>query len=563
MAPLPAINAPVQQAPLMRLGGEPSALDQMIQQRLATLQGTDLSKDYANVAKMNAYGGALKDLPLLQALANTKSQDRTLQAQYHKELATQLEKFTALPPEQQAVQRPFMMNYMRNTAKLAGMEGLSDEDISHALTSPNLAGTYASIVNDPLVDPQTQQAALARIGAAKPGKERDDAAALISKEVEQRAQSLITTALPQVAARLGATPDKPITMQQLMADPDVKKYLDQSPVLRRTFNAYVTNKDNAATLAGFGIKPGTVDLKAMEQTAAGPALSAGVKDFLATLKSPDGKPITEKNATAEQIAWAQNANAKFEIKKAASQGLAVEEYKRTLPAPGEELSKYVDVGALVKTGALQKPRPGTSVADLYSNPNLRYATPEQQQAVQALEPTRQSIAAFQTLGDRLITASTPAQAAVQGAKLYAGAFTGANPEAKAFLDSSMGFIGNISRTLGAEKGVLTDTDRMVMRNAAVASFFDTKQSMEIKKAIINDMYKSAHKAAIGIVAGTTTGAEARTELEALIKRLDSVSTKAVTSSLRSDQMAIRNTQTGEIKVGAKGTKVPSGWEEVK
>ncbi len=558
-SPTPPRAAPptpsFQQAPLLQLGGQAPDLDRMIAERLQAIQGFNpMAKNTAQAE--DAYAYAMHALPKLQGIANIRSQDKALQAQYLKESATQLEKFHAMPPEQQAALRPFMSGYLKNTSKLAGMD-LGDEDVAHALTSPNLAGTYASILNDPLVNPQTQQAYLSRIGAAKPGKERDDASALVSKEIQQQATSLIQSQLPQVVAQMGFSPDKPVDVQTFMNSPQVKETLKQSPILARTFNAFIADqKANGEFLASIGIKPGSISVKAME----GPSLSAGVKDMLATIQR-EGKPLTPERAMTTDIQWAQKANADFEIAKAANQGLAVEQFKRTLPAPGEELGKYVDVDALVRTGELRKPRPGTTVANLYSNPQLRFASPEQQQAVQALKPTREQLATFQTLADRLITAKTPGEVAAQGVRLYAGAYTGTNPEAKAFLDSSMGFIGNLSRTLGGERGVLTDLDRQVMRNAAIASFFDTVQSRDIKKAIINDMYKAAHQAAVGTIAGTSTG-ESVSEVKQLLKRLDEVNTQTFRNSLRGDQLAIKNPKTGEVRIGSKGAKVPEGWEAI-
>src|SRR3990167_2281077 len=359
---------------------------------------------------------------------------------------------------------------------------------------------------------------------------------------------------------MGGSSAKPLDMQTFLTSPPVKQILDQSPVLKRTFNAYVSNKANEDFLASVGLKPGSVTVKAME----GPALSTGVKDMLATIKGPDGKPLVPGIASVDQIKWAQDANAKFEIAKAANQGLAVEQFKRTLPAPGEELSKYVDVNALVQTGDIRKPTPGTTVANLYSDKNLRYATPQQQEAVQALGPTRQQLATFQTMADRLITATSPTEAAAQGVRLYTGAYTGANPEAKAFMDSSLGFIGNLSRTLGGEKGVLTDLDRQVMKNAAIASFWDTAKSRDIKKAIINDIYKSAHSSAVGSIAGTSDQTKARSELDTLFKRLDEASRSTLKNHAQADQLTIRNTKTGEVGFVPKaGYKATEGWEVIK
>src|SRR3990167_10332598 len=175
--------APMQRATLMQLGGQAPDVNQMIAERLQSLQRINPARSkYSEAVK---YYNALEELPKLTGIANIRSQDRQLQQGYLKESAQQLEKFNALPPEQQATMRPFMSAYLKNTSKLAGMD-LSDADVTHALTSPDLSATYSSITGDPLVSEQARTGYLSRIGAAKPGKERDDASALVRKELDDR-----------------------------------------------------------------------------------------------------------------------------------------------------------------------------------------------------------------------------------------------------------------------------------------------------------------------------------------------------------------------------------------
>src|SRR3990167_6646730 len=200
MAPFQAMPQAPQPScpPLAQLGGQGPDVMQMIAERLQSLQGVNPAK--SKFSEAVKYYNALEELPKLTQIANIKSQDRALQQSYLKESAAQLEKFNALPPEQQMTMRPFMSAYLKNTSKLAGME-IGDEDIAHALTSPDFARTYASLVSDPLVNPQQQQAYLSRIGSAPPGKERDAAATLVAKEIEHGAVSMIQSALPQVVAQ--------------------------------------------------------------------------------------------------------------------------------------------------------------------------------------------------------------------------------------------------------------------------------------------------------------------------------------------------------------------------
>ena len=559
----PAPMAPFPRAPLASLGGNVPDVEQMIADRLKSVAAFNPAAK--NTAQQeDSYAYAMHDLPRLSQVAATRSQDRQLQEKNLSELAALADKFHKdYDPATQESVRPIYQQLLKTRAQLAGRD-MPDDVIDQALRSPNLAAGYSSIFNDPSYSPQERDQALALIGQGKDVKTREDVVALATKRKDQELTSLVQTHLPQVLQRMGASPEKPISGQQFMTtlekDPEIGPALKGSPALRRNLNTFVTDKNNADTLASWGLKPGSVETKAMQ----GPELSTDVRDILGTIKGPDGKPLIPAVANSEQIKWATKAAQAYKVETASKQGLSVEEFKRTLPAPGEELSKYVDVNALASAGELRKPVPGTSVAALYSDKNLSYADAKQQEAVQALNPTRQQLATFQTMADRLITAKTPGEAATQGVRLYAGALTGSNPEAKAFMDSSLGFIGNLSRTLGGERGVLTDLDRQVMKNAAIASFWDTTQSKDIKKAIINDIYKSAHTSAVGSIAGTSTQGQTRSELDTLLKKLDEASRGTLKGAARADQLTVRNVKTGEVGFVPKaGYKQTEGWEVIK
>src|SRR6185369_6389049 len=135
-----------------------------------------------------------------------------------------------------------------------------------------------------------------------PGKEREDALGQIQTEATQRALTMVQQYLPQAAAQYGGQPGKPIDaatfVQKLQTDPELGKYLKSSPSLTRALNGFLSDKANSETLAGWNIKPGVVNLKQMEEQAKGPALTGELKDVLATMKGPDGKPLTEASVAA-------------------------------------------------------------------------------------------------------------------------------------------------------------------------------------------------------------------------------------------------------------------------
>src|SRR6185369_7760864 len=135
-----------------------------------------------------------------------------------------------------------------------------------------------------------------------PGKEREDALGQIQTEATQRALTMVQQYLPQAAAQYGGQPGKPIDaatfVQKLQTDPELGKYLKSSPSLTRALNGFLSDKANSETLAGWNIKPGVVNLKQMEEQAKGPELTTEEKSALATVKGPDGKPLTPSAAAA-------------------------------------------------------------------------------------------------------------------------------------------------------------------------------------------------------------------------------------------------------------------------
>ncbi len=289
-APVPAPS--FQQAPLLQLGGQASDLNQMLAQRLQTIAGFNPAT--ARGRDEDAYAYAMAELPKLQALAATKSQDRQLQQKYMVDLGNTLKEFNGLSLDQQNAQRSLFERLLTAHGQLAGLNA-PPESVKEALSTPDISKSYADIFNDALIDPQN---AVSRIGLAKDSTQRENVRALIRKESEQKALTLVQQHLPQIAAQSGATPERLIDARDLATNPQVQEYFKKSPTLERVFNDFISNKANAETLAGWGIKPGTIALKKAEQAAQGPELTGEVKDVLAGIKGSDGKPLTPATVAA-------------------------------------------------------------------------------------------------------------------------------------------------------------------------------------------------------------------------------------------------------------------------
>jgi hypothetical protein len=87
---------------------------------------------------------------------------------------------------------------------------------------------------------------------------------------------------------------------------------------------------------------------------------------------------------------------------------------------------------------------------------------------------------------------------LKGTKLYLAAKTGQNPDAKLYLDNREAFLGNLSRSLAAERGVLTqqDIERIAKAIPRIGANFlnsDSKEEAAKKWASIFSLIENAEK----------------------------------------------------------------------
>ena len=294
--PMPSLQAapaamPTQRAPLISLGGQAPNVEDMIAQRLQTVSGFNQQK--AKIKEQDAYAYALHELDKLQKIAGTRSQERQLQAGSRKEIQSALKEFTALTPEQQVAQRPIMQRLLTAQGQLAGMQ-LTPEDVQHTLKSPDIAGAYAEVLGDEY-NPQERQSNMQRIGSVGHDK-REGVLGAIRAEKDANSLAFVQQNLPQVVQQMGGSSAKPIDAQTFLTSPQVKEYLDKSPSVKRVLTSFLSDPKNADTLAGWGLKPGKVALEKMTKEAAGPELTGEVRNVLAGIKGPDGRPLTPATA---------------------------------------------------------------------------------------------------------------------------------------------------------------------------------------------------------------------------------------------------------------------------
>jgi hypothetical protein len=364
MGQQPALVPPTGQAPLVSLGGQPAPLEQMIMQRLQAVQNFNPADTNPNSS--DAYLYALKELPMLQQQASLKSQARDLQMKALTDLATHMKDYGALPPDQQQAQAPVYQKLLQARSQIAGLN-LSPEDVAHATSSPDLANQYASVLNDALIP---QQQAVQRLGSVAAGKDRESMLGSIQTEATQRALNVVQQYLPQAAAKYGGSPAQPIDAQtltqKLQADPELGQYLKSSPSLSKALNTFLTDPKNSETLAGWGVKPGKVTLDQMMKQAEGPGLTGEVKDVLATMKGPDGRPLLPQNATPAQIAQAQQQtfNNKLDIARAQGYNAVIAKSDAERKVPIVQVPGMIDVHIVNKQSEMPIDRLTSTIDDL-------------------------------------------------------------------------------------------------------------------------------------------------------------------------------------------------------
>lgn len=483
---------------LLTLGGQPVGLDQMLQQRLQSIANySQMSPMQRFMGGNAAYGSAMAELPKLQALANTKSQERQLQQQYLKDLTGDLKEYTGLTPEQQQAQQPVMAKLIKARAQLAGLP-IGDEDVNHLFSSPDITAQYASVLNDSLV-PREQ--AVARLSAVKAGKERDDALGLLQKETDQRALAMVQQYLPQAVSQYGGMPDKPIgaadLVKRLQADPQLGEYLKNSPSLTRALNTFLSDKANSETLAGWGVKPGVVSLKQMEEQAKGPELTGEVKDVLATMKGPDGKPLTPAAVMAmpngnQLIAQAQQQVFRNKLDISSAQGynavIAKSDAERKIPivqVPGMN-----DVHIVNKGTEMPVDRLSTTIDDLRTKGGEDKFAVMNQKSYEAFAAAKEADGILgQYLDLSKALTSTPGANFGQALAMYAKTRMGVDNPGVA-LEALQGTILRMARAMQGSSQSLSNLDANSV-GGMLPTKYDTAQSaiqrLEIAAKIVQNM----------------------------------------------------------------------------
>ena len=188
------------------------------------------------------------------------------------------------------------------------------------------------------------------------------------------------------------------------------------------------------------------------------------------------------------------------------------------PAPVEKRSNVVDRKAFLQSGALNRPTAGVSKGQLAKGDYIELSDKQQEQA-QQIEMAKENLTSMFGLVSPLITAETPAKAALQYAKLKGGAMTGAIPEAATYQAGSEAFSSVFSRVFGGEVGVMTDRD-IARWQATLPTFGDTKATAAKKKELFFKIYDAAVVTFRKRIAGEDVGSDKK-NIQGLLSKVES------------------------------------------
>jgi hypothetical protein len=212
--------------------------------------------------------------------------------------------------------------------------------------------------------------------------------------------------------------------------------------------------------------------------------------------------------TQEESAKVMKKVAAFEGLKSGARTKASGEAKKDLGLSAGDLQKFVDPNTLHKFPA------GTTYRQVASVGGFS-ATPKQLESITELDNTSAIVTELDKLTERIILAEDAVAANIQGPELFLGAKSKSNPIAATYNDKRAAFTGVLSRSIGGEKGVLTDRDiSRVVRS--LPKFNDTKQIRDFKMATLKNLVSTAVDAKKRAITGRALN---KTAINAELKRL--------------------------------------------
>lgn len=190
-----------------------------------------------------------------------------------------------------------------------------------------------------------------------------------------------------------------------------------------------------------------------------------------------------------------------------------------LPAPLKEQADIYTQEGLNRL-ELEKAPSGLTEAQYRTGP-YRQLDEKEKDALIQYKVAVKTVDTMNKVANKLITATTPAQAAAQWTKLHAGAVSGKNGLAAAYLKDLDSFSSRMARLV--EVGVLTNTDVTRWSNT-FASFGDTVHTVKAKQALFGEIQDETARLLRTRLGGKQIGTTERSSLDKLLDKTDQFST---------------------------------------
>lgn len=538
-------------------------LDALIQSQIGKLQATENMGTWDRLT-----GGtrqrreAMETIPALAGLRSVMAKPEELQKQYMSLLKESATAFATLDPDTQSRMLPIFGPMIAKLNTLAGVN-IDPEHLKTAFTQPGAVEAMANVFLDSGAFQDDEKKAIMEGAKGLKGPALktyyDDVQGKKIAQMEPRLRQEMPALVASVRRTL-TKPDAPLNVSEFQAalakmDPSAKDPLVGQVIAKvMADDGFVENLGLISS--GRSKKAGEVaeEVKGAEAKAQVAPERLG-KDFNRFAQDMfPGKRVNQLTG-AESKAVNDRIDAEA-AKVSALQGSEVANVKLAQPLSPKERADLTDVNGLVKNLDLVQPPAGTTHRDVASGAKGgQYVdiTEKQKGKVEGLKKSKAIIDQIFGLADQVITAKTPAEAFVQRGQKPAEALFKTNPQAAAYRDAREAFVGNLSREIGSEKGVLTDRDVTRMGDA-LPNFSDTATVKEIKKALINDIWTAGRESTVNEISGKPTD---RKKVDDLLNRLEQVNNK------RDTDIRIKNTKSGKVLMLGSGFPIPAGWEELK
>lgn len=311
-----------------------------------------------------------------------------------------------------------------------------------------------------------------------------------------------------------ANPEAAMSMEELRQAAQERDLTRQTELARR---AALGDQRAAAEMVGQKARQAAVLER--EQTTPAPGTPFTLRQ-LVTVAGGLGKLDEEAQANllSQLIPGLARGRTKPErlAEETAARVRATAQEKLNVPLGLAELSKLYRYNPVTKD--MEIPTDPEMTGRQAKESGFRPLTEKQNKSITDLDDTMGLISEIRSITNRLITATGTSEGITHGTALTAKSYL-PGTLAKIYSDKKEAFLGILSRTLGQEKGVLTDRDIQRV-SGAMPGFYETVKSKDFKNETLLRILDIARDARMRAIFGGKPTVDARKSIEALLDKLE-------------------------------------------